>query len=97
MIRTTTNKNLSLFTATSSLSGIKNVVAYQRSIRPCQQATLYLLTQLHTGPNWFSSRRKHVGYSEDDPCVYGSQETVTHTLVWTARTTKEPRKELRNG
>ena len=41
----------------------------------------YLLTQLRTGHNWLSTYRKKIGYSEDDRCDCGAQETVTHVLV----------------
>jgi hypothetical protein len=41
----------------------------------------YLLTQLRTGHNWLSTYRKNVGYSDNDQCVCGAQETVTHVLV----------------
>lgn len=54
----------------------------------------YLLTQLRTGHNWLSSYRKKVGYSDDDQCVCGAQETVTHVLV-DCPNLKELRRELR--
>lgn len=41
----------------------------------------YLLTQLRTGHNWLSSYRKKIGYSEDDRCECGAQETVAHVLL----------------
>ncbi|MDN6490718.1 MAG: hypothetical protein L0K41_10005 [Yaniella sp.] len=41
----------------------------------------YLLTQLRTGHNWLSTYRKNIGYSDDNQCVCGAQETVTHVLV----------------
>jgi hypothetical protein len=55
---------------------------------------LYLLTQLRTGHNWLSSYRKNVGYSDDDQCACGTQETVTHVLVDCPNLTV-PRRELR--
>ncbi|OQE11161.1 hypothetical protein PENFLA_c080G07693 [Penicillium flavigenum] len=54
----------------------------------------YLLTQLRTGHNWLSSYRKNVSYSDDDQCVCGAQETVTHVLV-DCPNLREPRRELR--
>ncbi|KAJ9480759.1 hypothetical protein VN97_g12770 [Penicillium thymicola] len=54
----------------------------------------YLLTQLRTGHNWLSSYRKNVGYSDDDQCACGAQETVTHVLV-DCPNLREPRRELR--
>ncbi|CDM38421.1 Probable transposable element [Penicillium roqueforti FM164] len=41
----------------------------------------YLLTQLRTGHNWLSSYRKKIGYSDDDRCECGAQETVSHVLM----------------
>ncbi|XHF99701.1 hypothetical protein AWENTII_013004 [Aspergillus wentii] len=41
----------------------------------------YLLTQLRTGHNWLSTYAKTFGFREDDQCVCGAQETVTHVLV----------------
>ncbi|KAK9846786.1 hypothetical protein MYU51_000751 [Penicillium brevicompactum] len=41
----------------------------------------YLLTQSRTGHNWLSTYRKNIGYSDDNQCVCGAQETVTHALV----------------
>jgi hypothetical protein len=41
----------------------------------------YLLTQLRTGHCWLSSYRKARGFTEDDECVCGAQETVVHVLV----------------
>ncbi|KAK9847735.1 Endonuclease/exonuclease/phosphatase [Penicillium brevicompactum] len=41
----------------------------------------YLLTQLRTGHNWLSTYHKKIGYSDDDRCSCGAQETVTHVLV----------------
>ena len=41
----------------------------------------YLLTQLRMGHNWLSTYRKNIGYSDDNQCVCGAQETVTHVLV----------------
>jgi hypothetical protein len=54
----------------------------------------YLLTQLRTGHNWLSSYRKKVGYSDDDQCACGAQETVTHVLV-DCPNLRELRRELR--
>jgi hypothetical protein len=44
--------------------------------------TEYLLTQLRTGHNRLFIYRKNVGYSDDDQCVCGAQETVTHALQY---------------
>jgi hypothetical protein len=41
----------------------------------------YLLTQLRTGHNWLSTYAKKFGFRDDDHCVCGAQETVTHVLV----------------
>jgi ribonuclease HI len=41
----------------------------------------YLLTQLRTGHNWLSTYAKKFGFRDDDYCVCGAQETVTHVLV----------------
>ncbi|KAJ5839484.1 uncharacterized protein N7525_004672 [Penicillium rubens] len=41
----------------------------------------YLLTQLRTGYNWLSTYAKAFGFRDNDQCVYGAQETVTHVLV----------------
>jgi ribonuclease HI len=41
----------------------------------------YLFTQLRTGHNWLSTYVKTFGSREDDQCVCGAQETVTHVLV----------------
>jgi ribonuclease HI len=41
----------------------------------------YLLTQLRTGHNWLSTYAKTFGFRNDDQCVCGAQETVTHVLV----------------
>jgi ribonuclease HI len=41
----------------------------------------YLLTQLRTGHNWLSTYAKSFGFRDDDQCVCGAQETVTHVLV----------------
>jgi ribonuclease HI len=41
----------------------------------------YLLTQLRTGHNWLSTYAKAFGFRDDDQCVCGAQETVTHVLV----------------
>jgi hypothetical protein len=38
--------------------------------------------------------RKNVGYSDDDQCACGAQETVTHVLV-DCPNLREPRRELR--
>jgi ribonuclease HI len=54
----------------------------------------YLLTQLRTDYNWLSSYRKNIGYSDDDQCVCGAQETVTHVLV-DCPNLRELRRELR--
>lgn len=54
----------------------------------------YLLTQLRTGHNWLSSYRKKVGYSDNDQCACGAQETVTHVLVDCPRL-RELRRKLR--
>jgi ribonuclease HI len=55
---------------------------------------VYLLTQLRTGHNWLSSYRKKIGYSDDDRCECGAQETVAHVLMECPRL-REPREELR--
>ncbi|OQE48141.1 hypothetical protein PENNAL_c0579G06940, partial [Penicillium nalgiovense] len=54
----------------------------------------YLLTQLRTGHNWLSSYRKKIGYSDDDRCECGAQETVAHVLMQCPRL-RELRGELR--
>jgi ribonuclease HI len=54
----------------------------------------YLLMQLRSGHNWLSSYRKKVGYSDDDQCICGAQETVTHVLV-DCPDLRELRRELR--
>jgi hypothetical protein len=41
----------------------------------------YLLTQLRTGHNWLSTYAKIFGFRDNDQCVCGAQETVTHVLV----------------
>jgi ribonuclease HI len=41
----------------------------------------YLLSQLRTGHNWLSTYAKPFGFRDDDQCVCGAQETVTHVLV----------------
>jgi ribonuclease HI len=41
----------------------------------------YLLTQLRTGHNWLASYRKRIGYSDDERCECGAQETVAHVLM----------------
>ncbi|CAP87107.1 Pc24g01990 [Penicillium rubens Wisconsin 54-1255] len=38
-------------------------------------------TQLRTGHNWLSAHRKKIGYSDDDRCECGAQETVAHVLM----------------
>jgi hypothetical protein len=53
-----------------------------------------LLTQLRTGHNWLSSYRKKIGYSDDDRCECGAQETVRHVLMECPKL-REPRVELR--
>ncbi|KAG2000717.1 hypothetical protein GB937_010907, partial [Aspergillus fischeri] len=42
---------------------------------------LYLLTQLRTGHNWLSTYAKAFRFRDDDLCVCGAQETVTHVIV----------------
>jgi hypothetical protein len=54
----------------------------------------YLLTQLRTGHNWLSAYAKAHQFRDDDHCVCGAQETVTHVLVDCPRL-KEFRRELR--
>jgi hypothetical protein len=39
---------------------------------------VYLLTQLRTGHNWLSTYAKTFGFRDNDQCVCGAQETVTH-------------------
>ena len=41
----------------------------------------YLLTQLRTSHNWLSTYAKTFGFRDNDQCVCGAQETVTHVLV----------------
>jgi hypothetical protein len=41
----------------------------------------YLLTQLRTGHNWLATYAKTFRFRDDDQCVCGAQETVTHVLV----------------
>jgi ribonuclease HI len=54
----------------------------------------YLLTQLRTGHNWLSTYAKAHKFRDDDRCVCGAQETVTHVLVDCPRL-RELRRELR--
>ncbi|KAJ5976480.1 reverse transcriptase [Penicillium waksmanii] len=54
----------------------------------------YLLTRLRTGHNWLSCYRKKIGYSDDDRCECGAQETARHVLMEYPRL-REPRAELR--
>jgi ribonuclease HI len=54
----------------------------------------YLLTQLRTGHNWLSTYAKTFGFRDDDHCVCGAQETVTHVLV-DCPNLRELRRELR--
>lgn len=42
---------------------------------------VYLLTQLRTGHSWLSTYAKAFRFRDDDRCVCGAQETVTHVLV----------------
>jgi hypothetical protein len=55
---------------------------------------VYLLTQLRTGHNWLSTYRKTVGFCDNNQCVCGAQETITHVLVDYPRL-KDLRRELR--
>ncbi|OGE46524.1 hypothetical protein PENARI_c208G11671 [Penicillium arizonense] len=54
----------------------------------------YLLTQLRTGHNWLSTYAKTFGFRDNDQCVCGAQETVTHVLV-DCPNLREIRRELR--
>jgi len=56
----------------------------------------YLLTQLRTGHSWLSTYAKTFGFRDNDHCVCGAQETVTHVLV-DRPNLREVRKELRSG
>jgi hypothetical protein len=42
---------------------------------------VYLLTQLRTGHYWLSTYAKTFGFRDNDQCVCGAQETVTHVPV----------------
>jgi ribonuclease HI len=55
----------------------------------------YLLTQLRTGHNWLSTYAKSFGFRDDDQCVCGAQETVTHVLV-DCPELRDTRRELRS-
>ena len=55
----------------------------------------YLLTQLRTGHNWLSTYAKAHRFRDDDHCVCGAQETVTHVLV-DCPELRELRRQLRN-
>jgi hypothetical protein len=55
----------------------------------------YLLTQLCTGHNWFSTYAKTFGFRNDDQCVCGAQEIVTHVLV-DCPNVREVRRKLRS-
>jgi ribonuclease HI len=55
----------------------------------------YLLTQLRTGHNWLSTYAKSFGFRDDDQCVCGAQETVTHVLV-DCPELRDIRRELRS-
>lgn len=54
----------------------------------------FLLTQLRTGHNWLSTFAKAHGLRDNDHCVCGAQETVTHVLVGCPRL-RGLRRELR--
>jgi hypothetical protein len=54
----------------------------------------YLLIQLRTGHSWLAPYRKLRGFQEDDICVCGAKETVTHVLVDCPKL-RQPRQELR--
>jgi hypothetical protein len=55
----------------------------------------YLLTQLRTGHNWLSTYAKTFGFRDNDQCVCGAQETVTHVLV-DCPNLREIRRKLRS-
>lgn len=42
---------------------------------------MYLLTQLRTGHSWLSTYTKAFRFRDNELCVCGAQETVTHVLV----------------
>jgi ribonuclease HI len=55
---------------------------------------VYLLTQLRTGHNWLSTYAKAFRFRDDDLCVCGAQESVTHVLV-DCPDLRDNRRELR--
>jgi hypothetical protein len=53
----------------------------RRLYDPLPRNRAYLLTQLRSGHSWLATHAKLHGFRDDDNCVCGGKETVTHVLV----------------